>query len=210
MKKTTTEITIEYIKNHPSIKSCLKQGLINYSSLARLISKELKIEKKSSQEAILIAARRFQEKLKKEVYQEKKVRELLSTSELEVKNKVVVYIIEKNIDFELIEKIQKKIRKEPGVFYLIEGSVSYTIITQNRFVELFEKKFQIIKKNKDLVLINLKSTKEIEETVGVISYLTSLFAENGINLVEVISCWADSFFIIEEKDLNKAFQFLNF
>ena len=60
--KSTTELTIEYIQDRPFIKSCLKKGLINYSSLARLISSDLKIEKKSSMEAILVAARRFQAK----------------------------------------------------------------------------------------------------------------------------------------------------
>ena len=57
MDKTTAELTTEYIKQHPAIKSCLKKGLLNYSSLSRLISKELNIGKKTSKEAILIAAK---------------------------------------------------------------------------------------------------------------------------------------------------------
>ena len=58
--KNTTELTHEYVHEHPHIKHCLKQGLINYSSLARFIAKELDIEKKTSKEAILIAAGRLE------------------------------------------------------------------------------------------------------------------------------------------------------
>src|SRR3989338_5190661 len=123
--QSTAEITSEYIKEHPEIKSCLKKGLINYSSLARLIAKELNIEKKTSMEAILIAARRFQDKLKKESSYEKRIKDLLSKSEIDIKNKMVVYIIDKNIDFNNLLIIQKKIREDYGTFYLVEGSDSY-------------------------------------------------------------------------------------
>ena len=38
---TVTEQTEKYILEHRSIKECLKKGIINYSSLARLIQKAL-------------------------------------------------------------------------------------------------------------------------------------------------------------------------
>jgi len=212
MEKNTTELTREYIKNHPNIKSCLKKGLINYSSLARLISVDLKIEKKTSKEAILIAARRFHETLKKEIEQDKNILNLLSSSELEIKNKIVVLILSKDIDLEDVDCAQKEIRKDFGTFYLLEGSNSYTLITQERYLNIAEEKLKrkVIKKNDGLALVILKSSREIESTVGVVSYLTSLFAENGVNILEFLSCWTDTLFIIESKDVNKVMGFLNF
>lgn len=210
MKNTTTELTKEYIKEHPYIRSCLKKGLINYSALSRLIAKELNIEKKTSKEAILIAARRFREKLKKDVSHEKKIKELLAKSEIEIKNKIIVFIIGKNINFDSVEKIQRIIKKESGTFYILEGSGNYTIITQEKYSNLIESKFEIIQKNKNLILINFKSPKEIEQMTGVISFLTSLFAENEVNIIELLSCWKDTFFIIESKDINKTINFLKF
>ncbi|MBN1385558.1 ACT domain-containing protein [Candidatus Woesearchaeota archaeon] len=212
MKKNTTDITNEYIDNHPYIKNCLKKGLINYSALARHIAKELSIEKKSSKEAILIAARRKQESLKKEFSQEREISKLLFDSEIEIKNKVVVFILEKKIDFDLLEKIQLKIKNESGFSYILEGSDNYTVITQEKYIHLIEKnvKTAIIKSNKGMVLINIKSPKNIETIPGVVSYLTSLFAENGVNIYEFLSCWTDTIFIIDPKDLNKSINFLRF
>lgn len=211
-EKSTAELTMEYIKEHPDIKTSLKKDLINYSSLARLISKELGIEKKTSNEAILIAARRFQEKLKSEMSYEKKIKELLSKSEIEIKNKIIVFILEKNLNMDNIESVQKTIRKEFGTLYLLQGSDNYTLITQEKFLGVIEDKFShsIIKIQKELALIIIKSLKEIEATKGVVAYLTSLFAENDVNILEFLSCWTDTLFVIESADLNKAINFLKF
>jgi hypothetical protein len=210
--KTTTDLTQEYIKEHPHIKSCLKYGLINYSALSRKISKDLNIEKKSSKEAILIAARRFKESLKKDLQQEMDIRKLLADVELELKNKIGVYILEKNINFEFIEEIHKNVRIDGASFYILEGSNNYTIITQEKYSSSIEKYFKskIIKQEKNLALISVKSSKEIETTKGVVAFLTSLFSENGVNILEFLSCWTDTLFVIESKDVAKALGFLKF
>lgn len=212
MVKTTTELTNEYIKEHPSIRSCLKQGLINYSALARKIAKELDVEKKTSKEAILIAASRFHERLKKELSFEKKIKTLLSNSEIEIKNRITVFIMEKSIDSDKIYEIQKNIRKESGTLFVLEGSDNYTFITQEKYSDMIEKKFKqkVIKQTKNLALVNFKSPKEIEDIVGTISYLTSLFAENGVNILEFLSCWTDTLFVIDSKDVGKSINFLKF
>lgn len=208
--KTTAEQTVQYIKEHPNIKSCLKKGLINYSSLARLIVKELKIEKKSSQEAVLVAARRYQDKLKKDIEYEVKIKKLISNSELEIKNKICVFITEKNINLETIDLFQKRVQKENGSFYLLEGSDNYTIITQEKYYDDIESKLKgnIKKYDKNLVQINFISPKDVENILGVISFLTSLFAENGVNIIHLMSVWTDNIFIISAKDLHHTLEFL--
>lgn len=212
MEKTTTELTQEYIKEHPFIQSCLKKGLINYSALARLIAKELDIEKKTSKEAILIAARRHREKLRKESGNERQIRELLAQSEMDIKTKVVVYITEKAADINTISDIEKKIRSGYGTFYLLDGSDHMVVITQEKYTALVEEKLKnkIIKRNKNLALVMLRSGKDVETMTGFIAYIASLFAENGVNIVEMLSCWTDTIFIIEAKDAQKAMTFLKF
>src|SRR3989338_260778 len=210
--KSTTELTKEYIKDHPSIKNCLRMGLVNYSALARLIAKELHIERKMSMEAILVAARRFQMELGKDRVQVEQIKNMLARSEVELRNKITVLIVEKSFDFEYINSIHQRIHTEHNPFYFLEGSDNYTIITAEKYLPLLEAKLKgkILKKHHNLALIMFKSAKEIESQLGVIAYLTSLFAENGVNIVEFLSCWTDTLFVIDTKDVPGALAFLRF
>ena len=212
MKKSTSELTFEYIQEHPYIKNCLKKGLINYSSLSRLIAKELNLEKKTSKEAILIAARRAHEKLKKESINEKKIKSLLKKSEVSIKNKISVLILNKSYDLDYLIEYQKKVKKESGMMNILEGTDNYTVVTQDKYANKLYEKFQddVIKFHKDLAIIDLKSPEEIEKITGVVSYVTSIFAENGVNILEFLSCWRDTIFVIEKKYVNKVIKFLNF
>jgi len=211
VEKSTTELTNEYIHNHPYIKHCLKQGLLNYSSLSRHIAKELKIEKKTSMEAILIAARRLEEKLKKEKSQEYKINKLLQDSEIQIKNKICTIILSKKINFNILLKIESEIKNNNNIYYLIEGNESYLLIIQEKYCEIIEKEIkEIINIEKNLSLININSREDIEKIPGVIAYLTSLFAENEINIIEFLSCWKDTLFIVKNEDTQKIMTFLKF
>ena len=56
----------------------------------------------------------------------------------------------------------------------------------------------------------IKSPKEIEQTAGIMGYLCSLLGENGVNIVEEMSCWTDTIFLVQEKDLGKVMELLKF
>ncbi|MFT4297955.1 MAG: hypothetical protein ACMXX5_02075 [Candidatus Woesearchaeota archaeon] len=212
MQKTTTELTVNFIKEHPDIRNCLKKGLINYSSLAKFIAKELNIEKKTSKEAILIAARRFKEKLKDDLKNDELVKKLFLDSHIEIKNKIDVIIFDKMIEFDIIDDINHMVRKENGTFWIFEGSDNYTSIIQEKYANfaLSKLKRHIIQHHKSLSLINFKTSRDIENLRGVIAYITSLFAENGINIIEFFSCWNDTVFVIMSEDVQKAMEFLRF
>jgi len=211
-EKTTAELTQEFIKNNPDIKNCLKKGLLNYSALARLIGKELKIDKKSSKEAILVAAIRYQQKLKHEISHEQKIRELLSSAEIEIKNKIALFILDKTVSNELLQESLEEIRKKQGKTYFLEGSESVMIIFPEKYSSSLKQKFKskIISEKNGLAMIDFKTTEKIEQTMGVVSYLTSLFREHGVNIIEFLSCWTDTWFIIQAKDTSKVMEFLKF
>ena len=205
---TTTELTEEYLSKHPSILDCLKNGIINYSKLSRKIAHELRIEKKTSIEAILIACRRYETKIKKEKINEDKILKILRESELEIKNKIVVIIVDKRYYLDKIKSIEKK----ADTFYIIEGSKVFTIITSEKHLKELETTFKksIIKKTKNLAMITLKSPKDLEDTPGVIGFISSTFGKNNVNIVETMSCWTDTIFVINEKDISKTMSFLRF
>jgi len=137
-----------YIMQNASIKDCLKNDVINYSSLSRKIIKELSLKKKDF-DAVLIACRRLKRKLGKSSA-EKQIKEILSNSKLEIKTGIVVFIIEKNVYFDYLHDIEKEIKKQKEAFHIIEGVNTLTIITSSDFSKKIRKLFRnkIVKENK--------------------------------------------------------------
>lgn len=209
---TTTELTEKYISEHPSIKDCLKKEVINYSKLSRFIAKELSIERTTSMEAILIACRRYSEKIKSKKAQEDEVINLLKNSELEIKNKITAVIVEKGIYTENLNQIEKKLRNNSDFFYAIEGTKAITIVTAEKNLsdlkKLFGRKIKQIRKNQAMIIV--KSPEEIEHTPGFMAHLYSIFGEHGINIGETMSCWTDTMVVIDEKDIGKVVEWLRF
>ncbi len=198
-----------YVSGRPSIKDCLKRKLINYSALSRMIGSELNIR---SFDAILIACRRYAVKIKAEEVQEKRIMDILKGSKVEIRNKVVAAVLEKGIYHDDLLKLEKEIKKKREVLHIIEGATAVTIITSSEFLPSIKQLFKsdIIKVNRDLAEIDVKSPVAIESTPGVLSYLCSVFSEHSINIVENMSCWTDTLFVISEKDVPKAVEALRF
>lgn len=207
-----TKLAEGYILRHPSVKDCLKNGVINYSSLSRKIAAELKLDPKKNFDAILIACRRLKRKLKNEDISEKKILEVLKDSKIEIKNKVIAIVLEKDIFFGNLLSLEKEIKKDKEIFRVIEGLSAITIITSENFLSRIQKIFKskIIVENKRLAEITIKSPKEIENIPGAYAYLCSLFGENNINIVETLSCWTDTIFLIKEEDAGKVIGLMRF
>ncbi|MBW2976186.1 ACT domain-containing protein [Candidatus Woesearchaeota archaeon] len=206
-----TKITECYIAEHPFVKDCLKKGLINYSSLARRICLDLSLGKKNF-DAVLIACRRFYNKIKSEATAEKKILEILKNSKTEIKNKMTVLVLEKDIIISNLLDLEKEAKKFFETFHIIEGTGTITIITSDEFGKKVKKVFRnkVLRENTGLVEVILKSPIQIEKISGVISYIYSLLGENGINIFETLSCWTDTIFLVEEKDLSRVMEFLRF
>lgn len=202
--------TETYIKNHPSINDSIKNKLINYSSLSRKIINDLKLKEKDF-DAVLIACRRYYNKIKLKQKREDNIIDLLRNSKLEIKNKIMVVVMDKIFSEKLFE-LEKKIQKKKNLIHIIEGVSTKTIITTEDYFYLIKNKFKkhILKINKGLVEIIIESSQHLENLSGVTGYLYSLFGENGINILETLSCWTDTIFIIKEEDVSKAIELLRF
>jgi len=205
-----TKITEEFVNQHPSIKDCLRQDLINFSKLSRKIQHEKDIK---NFEAIVIASRRLKEKIvHQEDRLEKKLIYLLKNSKIEVKNKIIVTVIEKNIFFDHIIELQEAIAKKNDIFHVIQGSDTITIITPDSYLPQIKSKFKhkILKISEDLIEVALKTEESIEETPGWVAYLTTRLAENNINIIETMSAWTETIFVLHKEDIAKTMDLLQF
>lgn len=203
-----TRMTEDFIKNKLFIKQAIKGNVINYSKLARLICKEKKID---NFDAVLIAIRRYSYKLRKSRFS-LPVMELLKGSKLSIRNKIVVIILEPDVSYQKIWQIEKEIEDKNETINIIRGANGITIVTTEDFLSKIERIFKhsIIKISKGLVEIMIKTSSKVELTSGVMGYIYSLFGENDVNILETMSCWTDTLFVIKEKDLSKTMGFLSF
>jgi aspartokinase len=64
-------------------------------------------------------------------------------------------------------------------------------------------------KHDNCTMIVVHSPEELEATPGVVAFLTSLLAEQNVNIIEFISCWTETIIVVEKKDSLKAYEVLS-
>ncbi len=180
-----------YIKNKPYVKECLEKGIVNLSSLTRQIQNELDIK---NFEAVKAALRRLSEDMKKIKYRrEEKVLQILKKSKITVYEGYSVIISDRPLN----KQSKIKIELPDCTIYLTDKEYASNI------------KENILKKNIDCTVILIKSPKEIEDVPGVVAYITSVLAEQNINVLEFISAWVYTTIVVDKKDSLKVYEILN-
>lgn len=179
-----------YLKNRPYVLEALEKGIVNLSELSRQIQKELKIK---NIVAIKAALRRFSEELQKHKHKrEERVLKILRKSTITLHDGNSVVITSKPLETE------DKIKVNLG------GEFVYLTDKNN-----LGKINGVLQKHEDCVMIVIHSPAELEATPGVVAFLTSLLAEQNINIIEFISCWTDTIIVVEKKDRLKTYEILS-
>jgi aspartokinase len=201
------KIVRDYVDTHPSIKDCLKDDLVNLSALSRQIMKERGL---TSMEATLVACRRYKDTSPK--HNERTIKQTLAKSKVEMSSKVAIVTIRN--DWQIYGKLQGFLRKalaEGHVPKLIQGSKAITLITDENTAQSVEEelgKSSLLGFDKGLVEISVTSPESIRTTPGIMAYLYGSLSSNGINIVETMSTYTDTIFIVEPDNMMRAFEVL--
>jgi hypothetical protein len=208
-KESIAEKTRAYIDAHPSIKDCISKDLINFSSLARQILKDMGLK---NEEAVMIACRRYAVKLGKQDH-ESQILKIMGASRLEMKTKICI-VTAKN-DWSVLHRLEamfKKLLNEKSTMQVIQSTHAITIIADEKLRDEVVNAVghsNVLKTRDDLVEIAVKSPESIVDTSGVFAYLSSNLADGGINVVESVSCFTDTIFIVDEEDMIQAYSVLS-
>ncbi len=179
-----------HLRNKPYLLEALEKGIVNLSELSRQIQIELKTDNTS---AVKAALRRFSEELQKHKQKrEEKVLQLLKRSSIAVYDRKSVMITSK----EMSTKTGMKVDLPNKYVYLIDRA------------ELPERISTLVK-HENCTMIVIHSPEELEATPGVVAFLTTLLAEQNVNMVEFISCWTETIIVVEKKDSLKAYEVLS-
>jgi aspartokinase len=187
---TIAQSVRSHLQNKPYLLEALEKGIVNLSELSRQIQEELKIENMS---AVKAALRRFSEELQKHKQKrEEKVLQVLNRSSMAVYDRKSVIITTKEIS----TKTGMKVDLLGKVVYLLDRS------------DMPERTSSLVKHD-NCTMIVVHSPKELEATPGVVAFLTTLLAEQNVNIIEFISCWTETIIVVEKKDSLKAYEVLS-
>ena len=215
LEKPTSELVKEEIRSSLYINEVLKRGMINFSALTReLLPKIKRKNKKANFASVLIAIQRYYEDNKSQNDKSPLI-DLLKNSELIMKNKVCSLTLERTKPvMTLINKISQEIRWDMGdILFFIQGSSEITVVADKKNEKLFlSLGNKIIEKKENLALLSLRETEEInsysKDIPGFLAILTNTLSDNGINIIDIASTYKQIIFILEEKQLIKAYSAL--
>lgn len=178
-----------YIERKPYILEALEQKIVNYSALSREIGKELHITNFDTIKVALIRLSKQYSKKKRGTQQ--KAIELLRDAHFSLKNKIATLHHSTYVD---IKSLAYSKTPSGYMFFLDEN-----IALKSGFKNL----------DYGFAIIHIKSSKEIENTPGVIAFILSSLASEGINIFHVLGCREDTFIVVKEHDASIAFKVLS-
>jgi hypothetical protein len=209
---TISSVVEHYIKSKPFLLSSLSQGIINLTSLARIMMPELEshLGKEVKQGAIVMALKRLSEELDFKInYKISKV--LKNIGEITVRSSLTDYTFV--ISDTLLEnqaRLLAEINRKQDIFYTSSRGVNETNIVVSAsidsIIETIFRSEKLTHKIEDLSSITVKLPQENISTPGVYYYIFQRLAWEGIIIHEVISTTNEFTIIVSDDQIDIAFK----
>lgn len=191
---SVAEATRKILARYPYLEEYMEIGIVNYRALARDIMGDVRKElgREVNIQSVVSAVRRHP--VSKGRREKEKVFQILSGSEVSLRYDVGTLTVPTGAA-----------SKIDGALITIQGIETLTIVVEEGLIGALKKKFKdaVINSNKDLASVIVKSPKEIADTPGVIAHLANLLAVEKINVVEMMSSYTETWFIVHERDALK-------
>lgn len=202
----------QYIKSKPFLLSSLSQGIINLTSLARIMMPELEahLGKDVKQGAVVMSLKRLSEELDFKInYKISKV--LKNIGEITVRSSLTDFtFISSDSLLDNQAKLISEINKQQDIFYTSSRGVNETnIVTSTSIepmVEAIFKNEKLTHKIENLSSITVKLPQENISTPGVYYYIFQRLAWEGIIIHEVISTTNEFTIIVSDDQIDVAFK----
>jgi aspartokinase len=194
----------EYLDAHPILGDAIRLGIGNHSAIARRISEDLGL---SANDAVLAACRRYP-RGRGESSREAGVYRVMRKSRIETRTKVAALTLSQGADvLQRLGDVVEELLDENLLCRVIQVSRGTVVIVDEDSVPRVLRRLrenQLISVRKNLVEVAVTSPESIEETPGLLRHLSGVLAAQGINIVEALSCYTDTIFLLHDDDLTPA------
>lgn len=208
---TIPEAVANLLKNKPFINEFLGEGIINYSALARKLKPEIEkmLRKDIKEGAVVMALKRMPITIDQRI--SLKLNMVISKmGDITVRSNLSDFTFINSESLREKEKllIDAMSQEKDGFYTISKGVHETTIVISKPFEEkalkIFKKERLLSSKSK-LSSVTIKMPQENQTTPGLYYFLFKKMAENGINIVEVVSTTNEITIIVYHNDAQKAF-----
>ena len=210
--KTISAIVEEYIKKKPFLQSALTQGIINLTSLARIIKSEIEgeLEKDIRNGAIVMALKRLSDDLEFRATH-KIVKVLKNIGEITVRSSLTDYtFLTSDTILSRQTKLLEEVNANFDVFYTSSRGVNeINIVISNSMNAAVEKLFESEKrtqKAENLSSVTVKLPAENVSVPGIYYFIFQRLAWEGIVLYEVISTTNEFTILVDDDQVDVTFK----
>jgi hypothetical protein len=180
----------------------LQSGIVNYSSLARYLMKQLKTQNFN---AVLAAIKRYPER---NPSLESAYRSALVESRIEAFYSMTNLTVRNSVDnFVKVSRIYADIYGSGGKIRVVQGSQGIVMVIDKKNTPEVRKKFssdEILSFRDNLAELVVISPLIIEKLRGYVAYISTILAINGINVYQVASFYNDVTYIMDEEYMDSA------
>ncbi|SHJ72220.1 hypothetical protein SAMN04487911_13235 [Arenibacter nanhaiticus] len=210
--KTISSVVEDYIKKKPFLQSALAQGIINLTSLSRIVKPEIENElgKDIRNGAIVMALKRLSDDLEFRATH-KIIKVLKNIGEITVRSSLTdfTFLVSDSI-LENQTMLLKEVNKNKDVFYTSSRGVNeMNIVVSNILEDAIEELFKNEKctqKAEHLSSITVKLPAENVSVPGIYYFIFQRLAWEGIVLYEVISTTNEFTIIVNDEQVDIAFK----
>ncbi|SFW64149.1 hypothetical protein SAMN02927921_02915 [Sinomicrobium oceani] len=210
--KTISSVVENYIKTKPFLQSALAQGIINLTSLSRIIGPEIEeqLGKEVRSGAVVMALKRLSSDMEFRATH-KILKVLKNIGEITVRSSLTDYtFLLSDTILNSQASLLKEVNKNKDAFYTSSRGVNETNIVVsnalNTMVETLFREEKMTQKVEDLASITVKLPEENVVIPGIYYFIFQRLAWEGIILHEVISTTNEFTIIVGEGQIDKAFK----
>ncbi|NJB36438.1 MULTISPECIES: aspartate kinase [Flavobacteriaceae] len=210
--KTISSVVEHYIKKKPFLQSALAQGIINLTSLSRIVKPEIEEElgKDVRNGAIVMALKRLSDDLEFRATH-KIVKVLKNIGEITVRSNLTDYTF---LNSETIlakqANLLEKVHENQDIFYTSSRGVNeINIVVSNILDKTVEELFQnerCTQKATNLSSVTVKLPAENVSVPGIYYFIFQRLAWEGIVLYEVISTTNEFTILVNDEQVDVAFR----
>ncbi len=193
-----------------SLKKELSRDLINVRKLANYIIKTQKID--ASLDSVISAIRRYRSSgIKKR--EEQSAYDILKQAKLSVRTQMVSLELKRTDEVKTqLGRPDKLVEyQEHDTVRVLEGSNTLTLIfdkkNTDKVISQFSKK-NILNVIKNVGMLELSYSKDLEKTPGVFFIIANELAQNDISIIDALISASEHIIVVDEKGITRAFDLI--